>query len=59
LISFEKLCGIEVAEDVVEYKLDAIIYPSNAKLIWETSNISKIFVMLEFIKSLTTREKCF
>lgn len=50
MILFEKLCDIEVAEDVVEYKLDAMISPSN---------IIKTFVVLEFIKSLTTRKKSF
>ena len=59
LILFEKLCDIEVAEDVVEYKLDAMISPSNATLIWGPSNIIKTFVVLEFIKSLTTRKKSF
>ena len=59
LISFEKLCDIEVTEDVVEYKLDAMISPSNATLIWGPSNVGKTFAVLEFVKSLTTGEDCF
>ena len=54
----EKLSEIEkTAEDIVEYKLDAIIYPSNATLILKTSNISKIFVMFEFIKIVNYKIK--
>ncbi len=59
LISFEKLCDIEVTEDVIEYKLDAMISPSNATLIWGPSNVGKTFAVLEFVKSLTTGEDCF
>lgn len=59
LISFEKLCDIEATEDLVECKLDTMISPSNATLIWGPSNVGKTFAVLEFVKSLTTGDDCF
>lgn len=59
LLSFESFSEIENIEKVSDYSLDAMISPSNATLIWGPSNVGKTLTVLEFIKSLTTRETCF